>query len=160
MAEESKVLRRKLKVVSLGEPKPIGKGTKHPFNAVDIASGKETDFEHWSKSFEEHIKVGAEIDVDIEFSQTGQGGEYKHRKIIQIYKDGKPVAKSLGGYSGGGMKRDEDRTDARTAIMCITDLAKEGKLEEFEASKSPLAMASVIWCKVAIHMTVSDKKKA
>jgi len=151
MEEESKVLRRKLKVVSLGESKPIGKGTKYPFKAVDIASGKEADFEHWSKNLVEYVKAETEIDVDIEFSQKG---EYKHRKIVQLYKGGNPVIKPKGSWTGGGNKRDEDRTDARTAIMCITDLAKVGKLEEIEASKSPLAITFRTWCKIALRVTV------
>lgn len=155
MPDEATVLRKKLKVKSVGEPKPIGKGAKYPFKAVIVGKEEMKDYEFWTKSLVEFIKPDTEIDVDIEYSQTG---EYKHRKVIQLYKDGQPIIKPKGSYGGGGSRRDEDRTDARTAIMSITELAKEeGRLERIEASKSDLALAFLAWCYVALSMKVTKK---
>lgn len=151
MEDEKKVLRRKLGVISLGEPKAIGKATLYPFKANDPTRNADLDFEFWSKTFLDYIKPDTEIDVDVEYSQKG---DFKHRKVIQLYKDGQGVLKPKAPYSGGS-KRDEDRTDARTALMELGRAVCVGIIKPESADYK-------LWqttCRIWLHAKVTKKEE-
>lgn len=151
MPDDVTTLRKTLKIISVGTPKPIGKATLYPFRAVIVGKDEEKDYETWSKTLADEIQKDAEVDAEIEYSQKG---EYKHRKVVQIYKNGEPVLKAGGRKTFRG-QRDEDRTDIRTAMMCITELRKEGKIEE----NDPLMLMFRTWCYAVGGATVTTRKK-
>lgn len=140
--------RKSLKVKTVGQPTTFGEhGEKLAFSCEDGLS-----YECFSKTMFEHIKVGAELDADTELRiVTGKDNqEYPHWVVTQLYVAGQPIKKAKAPYSGGN-KRDEDRTDTRTAVMSITELWKAGTIKESDG----LVLACRIWMYDKLGISVS-----
>lgn len=139
--------RKQLKVKTVGKPTTFGEhGEKVAFSCEDGLS-----YESFSKTLFEYIKAGAEFDADTELRiATGKDNkEYPHWVVTQIYIDGQPVAKAKAPFTGS--KRDEDRTDTRTAVMSITELWKGGTIKESDG----LVLACRIWMYDKLGVSVS-----
>jgi hypothetical protein len=83
----AKTERRKIKIVSVGSWRPAGKG-----EVLEFAGDDRVNYETWSKELAEYIKVGAEIDASVDFSEKVSGDKtYYHNTVTQIFVDGQPV---------------------------------------------------------------------
>ncbi|MCJ7630883.1 hypothetical protein MUP77_00565 [Candidatus Bathyarchaeota archaeon] len=82
-----KTERKTIKIISVANWRDAGKAKVLEFGGED-----RVNYETWSESLAEHIKVGATIEADVEFSERiHEGKTYFHNKVVQIYIDGKPV---------------------------------------------------------------------
>lgn len=139
--------RKNLKIKTVGQPTKFGEhGEKVSFSCEDGLS-----YECFSKTMFEYFKAGEEIDADTELRiVTGKDNqEYPHWVVTQIYINGKPISKSRPTFASA--KRDEDRTDTRTAVMSITELWKVGVIKESDG----LVLACRIWMYDKLGVSVS-----
>jgi len=162
MEEEKTTKRRKLKVIEVKPTKQIGKGTLIPFTAEDIDARGTFDYECWSKILAEHLVVGKLLDVDIEYSQKGQ---YKHRRMIELYVGGKPLPKeSAKSFSRGKSKEElaqikqlaeaQNRSiQDQTALKAAVELAVGGKIE----NEQILSYAEVFRRFLRSDLTIKDE---
>ncbi len=106
---EGKKERRNIKVSAVGSWKSVGKGKVLGFDGEDHIS-----YETWSEQIAEHVKVGATLDAEVEFTVTeSQGQTYHHNKVFQLYVDGKPVRTE---QSKGNWRPQEDSPEKRKSI--------------------------------------------
>jgi len=143
--------RKTLKVKTVGTPTKFGEsGEKLAFSCEDGLS-----YECFYKTLFEPIAIGAELDADTELRiVTGNDGqEYPHWIVTQLYKEGQPIKKAKPPFTGS--KRDEDRTDARTAAMEIGQDWRAGKLPD----KHRLVLARKVWMLRALNVSEEDIKK-
>ncbi len=120
--------RRTIKVASVGSWRSVGKGALLEFVGEDHVT-----YETWSKAIGEHIKVGATLDADVEFTLKESGDkQYPHNKIMELYVDGKAIgAQAKGGGNWNREKSPEERMSIENQVRAklITELLIAGKLE-------------------------------
>ena len=86
--------RKTIKIISVGQWKDVGKA-----RVLTFAGEDRVNYETWSETFAEHIKVGNTIEADVEFSEKVSGDQtYFHNKVVQIYINGQPI-KSKGRFT-------------------------------------------------------------
>ena len=120
--------RQKLTVKEVLEPKPIGdKGAiLQEFIATDGLK-----YGTFSKTLAPHIKVGAELDVEVEESKRDyQGNTYIDRRIKDIFENGQSVKGQQKQWGYRGKSPEELELSARSyALAYAKDLAVAGKIE-------------------------------
>ncbi|PPD57369.1 hypothetical protein [Dehalogenimonas etheniformans] len=134
---EKQVKRLKLLVVGSPVDKTFqgqnGAVPKVEFTAVmaGVQSRPQSPFECTAKALFEHIKDGAELDADVEFSKfvTAGGQEYPHRKVIQLYDDGQPVkdgSKGKGGWARGSSPEERASIELQSFAKIAADMILNG----------------------------------
>ena len=138
---ENKSERKKIKVASVGTPRDVGdKGLQ----VTQFKGADGVTYECWSPAFMEHIKVDAEIDADIVFTQVEKDEAiYKHNKVVQLYQDGEPVKKKSAWKPGGYSDSPETRAsiESQKAADITAQLWIGGKLTD----KNPLISKLINW---------------
>ncbi|MCJ7828148.1 MAG: hypothetical protein MUP81_00210 [Dehalococcoidia bacterium] len=90
-----KTERKTIKVISVANWRDAGKAKVLEFGGED-----RVNYETWSETLAEHIKVGATIEADVEFTENVSGDKtYHHNKVIQIYIGGQPVKSRSRGFT-------------------------------------------------------------
>jgi len=126
--------RLKLKITEVKEPRAVGSAEVLDFFAVIGDDTKTARYGVWSKSLYEYIKKDVVIDCEVEVKTSEKkdpdGNPYVTRKVTQIFVDGKPVKTPTKSSEGKWRGRNEDRTDARTAVMEIGEDWRAGKIKD------------------------------
>ncbi len=149
--------RKHFKVQSVGTTKPIGKSHVTQFRSEN----DEIVYEVWGDQLLEVVKVGAQFDGDIEYSEKeSQGQVYKHHKLTQIYVNGQPVLhRKAGGYSGrGGGKSPEEiaSIEAQVAVKAVISLFSQPG-EQLNAKGTVLLDKALRWCEEKIDAALRQK---
>lgn len=131
----AKTERRTIKVASVGTWRDIGQAKVLEFTGEDRVS-----YETWSGPLGEHIKAGAEIVADVEFTEnTKDGKTYFHNKVIQVYVDGRPVKSKQGFSQDSPEKIASIESQKRADLICQLWIA--GKIRD----ESLLAVKLQAW---------------
>jgi hypothetical protein len=129
--------RKTIKVASVGQWRDVGKAKVLTFGGED-----RVNYETWSETLAEHIKVGVTIEADVDFTQKtdAQGNTYLHNKVVQIYVDGQPVkSKSRGFTPDSPEKIASIESQKRADLICQLWMA--GKIPD----NHPLVKEALEW---------------
>lgn len=119
--------RKTIKIASVGQWKDVGKAKVLAFSGED-----RVNYETWSETLAEHIKVGATIEADVDFSENqGKDGKvYLHNKIVQIFIDGQPVKSRSRGFTPDSPEKiNSIESQKRADLICqlwIAGIIREG----------------------------------
>ena len=134
-----------LSVLEVKEPIAVGeKGAKKlGFRGRD-KEGKEAWYFSFRNSIFDYIKLGTDIDVEVETSERKyQGNTYVDRKVTQLFVNGQP----MGGQQASGQRGRYDSPEQRTSIEAQT--AFKGVVELMVAGiikpEYLLAKAAINW---------------
>lgn len=121
----AKTERRTIKIISVGSWRDAGKA-----RVLEFAGEDRVNYETWSETLAEHIKVGATIEADVEFTERiHENKTYYHNKVVQIYVDGKPVkSRERGFYQDSPEKMASIENQKRADLICQLWIA--GKIDE------------------------------
>jgi hypothetical protein len=144
--------RLKLSVKGAGPVQKIGDNQTPKLNFTAAGpDGKVLAYETWSSSLIPHIQsmVGKEIDAEVETTEKpgSDGQSYIHRKITQVFVDGKPISADKGrggsGYGGGRFNSPEERLsiEQQVAFKGIIELRIYDKIDD----KSPAFLQALAW---------------
>ena len=125
-------------------PTWVGEPTQLPNSQVKVlrfSADNGLQFETFKASLFPYIQLGQPIDADTELriTTTEQGTQYPHWRIVQLYKEGKPISSEKGQQQYKG--RDENRTDIRAAILEIGQDYRAGLLK----ADNPRVIAYYTW---------------
>jgi len=123
-----KTERKTIKVISIGSWREAGKA-----KVLEFAGEDRVNYETWSTELAEHIKVGATIEADVEFTENISGDKtYHHNKVIQIYVDGQPVKRKS--WQGGNQDSPEKivsiESQKRADLICQLWIAGKINIED------------------------------
>ncbi len=147
-----------LKVTEVSEPKEFGnKGSKKLVFKAKNPEGKELSYLTYRTTLFESIKVGAEIDAEVEIkTREYEGNTYTDRQVSQIFVDGQPL--------GGQKKQWQGRTDnpeQRQSIEMQTAAKIGGELlvAKIITSKDQLGKLTIDWCISRLSDNTSESPK-
>lgn len=119
--------RRTIKVASVGSWRKVGKGELLEFIGDDHVT-----YETWSKVIGEHVKVGASLEADVEFTvKEFEGTKYIHNKLIELYIGGKAIGTQSKGSNWNRDRSPEDRMSIENQVRAklITELLIADKID-------------------------------
>ena len=122
--------REKLKIIEVKPIQEFGKGGK---KLIFRANDGQHDLKYitFRSSLFEHIKVDANLEVDLEVTTREYEGEtYTDRKVMEIYLDGKPVGGEAkgGGRQWGRSAEELASIERQVAVKEVGECFRMGKL--------------------------------